>query len=157
MPPVLPSSPDRSVLLPHSLARRNASFDGHWRDGTSAEGFIIEAWSEGFMVGALLIMACITVAAMRKGILLHKLILCEVRRPFRGHSPPCSLEGKRLTEPRHPATSRHVTWHVLFHGLQRLRLVSVVDSSVALLFIFLAQCRCVDQSEAFLRRLGAFL
>lgn len=31
------------------------------------------------MVGALIIMACITVANMRRGVLLHKLILVEVR------------------------------------------------------------------------------
>ena len=34
--------------------------------------------SEGFMVGALIIMACITVANMRRKVLLHKLILLEV-------------------------------------------------------------------------------
>jgi F420-0:gamma-glutamyl ligase-like protein len=33
----------------------------------------------GFLFGALLIMACITVANMRRGVLLHKLILLEVR------------------------------------------------------------------------------
>jgi hypothetical protein len=31
------------------------------------------------MVGALLIMACITISNMRAGIFLHKLILLEVR------------------------------------------------------------------------------
>ena len=62
----------------HSLVRRNASFDGHWRDGATPEGYILESWSEGFMAGALIIMACITVANMRKGVILHKLILLEV-------------------------------------------------------------------------------
>ena len=38
----------------------------------------LEAWSQGFMVGALLIMCGITVANMRRGVLLHKLILIEV-------------------------------------------------------------------------------
>lgn len=31
------------------------------------------------MVGSLIIMTCITVANMRRGVLLHKLILIEVR------------------------------------------------------------------------------
>ena len=53
--------------------------DGSWRDHASDEDFILEAWSQGFMVGALLIMACITVANMRRGVLLHKFILVEVR------------------------------------------------------------------------------
>ncbi|KAH6847504.1 hypothetical protein B0I37DRAFT_375212 [Chaetomium sp. MPI-CAGE-AT-0009] len=38
----------------------------------------LEAWSEGFMVGALIIMCGITLANMRRGVLLHKLILIEL-------------------------------------------------------------------------------
>jgi uncharacterized YccA/Bax inhibitor family protein len=45
---------------------------------TRLEQVTLEAWSQGFMVGALLIMAAITVANMRSGVLLHKLILVEV-------------------------------------------------------------------------------
>lgn len=43
------------------------------------DGLILEAWAQGYMVGSLIIMACITVANMRRGVLLHKLILIEVR------------------------------------------------------------------------------
>ncbi|KAI0100076.1 hypothetical protein GGR51DRAFT_564488 [Nemania sp. FL0031] len=39
---------------------------------------ILEAWSQGFMVGALLIMIGITLVNMRRGVLLHKLILVEL-------------------------------------------------------------------------------
>src|ERR1700733_11540595 len=46
---------------------------------TNASELILEAWGQGFMVGALIIMMCITLANMRKGVLLHKLILLEVR------------------------------------------------------------------------------
>ncbi len=45
---------------------------------TNTNGLILEAWAQGFMVGALVIMACITIANMRRGVLLHKLILIEV-------------------------------------------------------------------------------
>jgi len=38
----------------------------------------LEAWSQGFMVGALIIMCGITLSNMRRGNLLHKLILIEV-------------------------------------------------------------------------------
>lgn len=38
----------------------------------------LEAWSQGFMMGALIIMTDITAANMRKGVLLHKLIMVEV-------------------------------------------------------------------------------
>ena len=77
-----------------SLVRRNASFNGHWRDGATPEGYILESWSEGFMVGALMIMACITVANMRKGVILHKLILLEVR----GHHPLCLVPPPRADQ-----------------------------------------------------------
>ena len=50
---------------------------GNWRQHAKPEDFILEGWSEGFMVGALIIMACITIANMRRKVLLHKLILLE--------------------------------------------------------------------------------
>jgi hypothetical protein len=45
---------------------------------TDPAGLVLEAWAEGFMVGSLIIMSCITLANMRRGVLLHKLILLEV-------------------------------------------------------------------------------
>ena len=65
----------RASGSPDTLAKR---FDGNWRDNLPIEAFIVESWSQGFMVGALLIMAGITVSNMRRGVLLHKLILLEV-------------------------------------------------------------------------------
>ncbi|KAK5310208.1 hypothetical protein LTR70_009650 [Exophiala xenobiotica] len=41
-------------------------------------GLVLEAWAEGFMIGSLIIMTCITIANMRRGVLLHKLILIEL-------------------------------------------------------------------------------
>lgn len=38
----------------------------------------LEAWSQGAMVGTLVFMAMLTVANMRRKVLLHKLILVEV-------------------------------------------------------------------------------
>lgn len=45
----------------------------------SGDGLVLEAWAEGLVVGAFVVMAAITVSNMRKGVLLHKLILIEVR------------------------------------------------------------------------------
>lgn len=50
--------------------------DGH--KPTAPDQLILEAWSLGVMVGAIVVMAGITVANMRRGVLLHKLILIEV-------------------------------------------------------------------------------
>jgi len=45
---------------------------------SDVEGAIIEAWAQGFMVGSLIVMACVAFSNMRRGVLLHKLILIEV-------------------------------------------------------------------------------
>lgn len=52
---------------------------------------ILEAWSQGLMTGSLVIMAAVTYANMRPGVLLHKLILLEV-----AHLSTCNI---------HPLTS----------------------------------------------------
>ena len=43
------------------------------------DSLILESWAQGYMVGSLIIMGAITIANMRRGIVLHKLILLEVR------------------------------------------------------------------------------
>ncbi|KAK0661949.1 hypothetical protein DIS24_g2239 [Lasiodiplodia hormozganensis] len=45
---------------------------------TNPDGLVLEAWAQGYMVGSLVIMTCITIANMRRGVLLHKLILIEL-------------------------------------------------------------------------------
>lgn len=45
---------------------------------TDPDGLILEAWAQGYMVGSLVIMLCITLCNIRRGVLLHKLILLEV-------------------------------------------------------------------------------
>lgn len=63
----------------HVSARSDsASFDGDWRHDITPSALVLEAWAQGLMVGSLVIMACVTVANMRKGVLLHKLILLEL-------------------------------------------------------------------------------
>lgn len=58
--------------------RTDDAVSGHWREESTAEGLVVEAWGQGFFVGALVIMACLTIAAMSRRVLLHKLILAEV-------------------------------------------------------------------------------
>lgn len=45
---------------------------------SDTNGAILEAWAQGFMVGSLVVMACVACSNMRRGVLLHKLILLEV-------------------------------------------------------------------------------
>ncbi|KAL2813037.1 hypothetical protein BDW59DRAFT_178355 [Aspergillus cavernicola] len=48
------------------------------RPTENPEALILEAWAQGLMVGALVVMTAITYANMRSGVLLHKLILLEL-------------------------------------------------------------------------------
>lgn len=49
-----------------------------WDKPQGSVNLALEAWSEGLVIGALIIMTGITTANMRQGVLLHKLILTEV-------------------------------------------------------------------------------
>lgn len=51
---------------------------------SSLTGVTIEAWAQGYMIGSLIIMACVTFANMRRNVLLHKLIMVEVRQSPHG-------------------------------------------------------------------------
>ena len=42
---------------------------------TNPDGLVLEAWAQGYMVGSLIVMSCITMANMRKGAVLHKVSL----------------------------------------------------------------------------------
>lgn len=39
---------------------------------TNPDELVLEAWAQGYLVGSLVIMAFITLANMRRGVLLHK-------------------------------------------------------------------------------------
>lgn len=64
-------------MAPLSMLQRRAEEDRG--KPTNPNGLVLEAWAQGYMVGSLIIMAAVTVANMRKGVILHKLILIEVR------------------------------------------------------------------------------
>jgi len=51
-------------------------------------GLTLEAWAQGFMCGALIIMAAIAISNMRRHVLLHKLILIEVGKISSRQSDP---------------------------------------------------------------------
>jgi hypothetical protein len=50
----------------------DANIVGHDPMPRTPEGLIVEAWSQGYLVGSLIIMTFITLANMRRGVLLHK-------------------------------------------------------------------------------------
>lgn len=134
-------------MLPSTVAhtdlpapRANKAFHTDWRSETNASGLILEAWGEGFLVGCLVVMACVTVANMRRGILLHKLILLEVSINIypEQHS---MLMIVRLAPPRD--TSRDL----LLYDLPGPRLVPLRYSVAALHLLHRPQHRCLDQDQ----------
>lgn len=94
------------LLISRAAGTQNATY-GNWRDDKNPEVYVVESWGEGFMFGALLIMSCITLSNMRRGVLLHKLILLEVRSlpqiPHPPHLQPMDpltrLGNQRPTQP----------------------------------------------------------
>lgn len=151
-------------MAPTSISVRRGDPDsGSWRQFASAEDFILESWSQGFMVGALVIMACITVANMRRGVLLHKLILVEVRRSLciethakeadnRASNSPRSLTVRRSRRlpPLHPTDALR---HILLHVLLWVRVVSLVHRHALVLLVGRPQRRRLDEDSALLLRL----
>jgi hypothetical protein len=49
---------------------------------TNPNELILEAWAQGLLVGSLVILSCITLANMRRGVLLHKVRVNKTRRNF---------------------------------------------------------------------------
>ncbi|WPH00779.1 Hypothetical protein R9X50_00360900 [Acrodontium crateriforme] len=68
------SSPQRVQVAMMILTQRSLNIS----KPDDVHGAIIEAWAEGYMVGSLIIMACVAFANMRRHVLLHKLILLEL-------------------------------------------------------------------------------
>lgn len=98
-------TPDVSMSVSMHLSKRGTEGIPHTGKPESTDGLVLEAWAQGFMVGSLIIMAAVTVANMRKKVLLHKLILLEVYT--RVLSLPLFFNVDHSTA--HPW---HIPWHI---------------------------------------------
>ncbi|KAL5366224.1 hypothetical protein BJX96DRAFT_169758 [Aspergillus floccosus] len=56
----------------------SSSASEHVSRPSDPDSLVLEAWGQGLMVGSLVVMAIITVANMKRRILLHKLIFAEL-------------------------------------------------------------------------------
>lgn len=70
-------TPSPLLHLVNISARTRSPVEPLTGDDTRAQ--IVEAWGQGFNVGALVIIILIVLCNYRKNVLLHKLILLEVR------------------------------------------------------------------------------
>lgn len=92
---------------------------------TDPDGLILEAWAQGYMVGALTIMISITMCNIRRGVLLHKLILLEVCT-----SHPLSLVFETLLTIL-PAYLRAISWHFYIQPCSSLWLVFIRNCDIS--------------------------
>lgn len=97
-------------------ARDEPLSEGLVKKPTQPGSLILEAWVQGFLLGALIVMACVTVANMGRRI-LHKLILVEVYQSTRQHFHSQTLINAI------PAASLHTVWHRHLHQRPSLGLV----------------------------------
>ncbi|CAK44751.1 hypothetical protein M747DRAFT_324995 [Aspergillus niger ATCC 13496] len=78
---------------------------------------VMEAWGQGFLVGSLVVMIAITAANMKKGMLLHKLIVAEgplvdlhhLLSPV--HHPAWVWMFADAADPHQPTVRRHAPIH----------------------------------------------
>ena len=97
--------PDLDNGFDHILSPRANATVARVDKPTDPAALTLEAWAEGFMVGSLIIMSCITLANMRRGVLLHKLILLElVMGYWQGAHTSCCLLTM-LTNPQVSSSS----------------------------------------------------
>ena len=68
-----------AIITGNDVGPHGHDWNGSWKYNLPIEGFVLESWSQGFLVGALVILSGLTISNMTS-ILLHKLILVEVRR-----------------------------------------------------------------------------
>ena len=67
----------KPVMAPTVSHPHVKRWDGSWKHDLPTDGYVLESWSQGFLVGALIMMMGVTIANMTRA-LLHKLILVEV-------------------------------------------------------------------------------
>lgn len=108
---------------------------------TEPDALVLEAWGQGLLVGALLVMFAITIANMRKRVLLHKLILAEVSMN--------SVFFKRQQYTNQVifliALPGHVPRNLDLHTPTRIRMVSLRDSDRIKRLLEFTQCDRMDE------------
>ena len=148
-----------AIVAPRSHAARMTN---DWRATATTEDLIVEGWGQGFVVGALIIMTCITVSNMRRGILLCVQPVQNFQRRCNDHfqTQIDSRRGMGQQESNSLAyllifdvvAACYVARHILFYGLQGLRMVSFEYRRFALHLIVDAQLGCLAQDPTIFQR-----
>jgi hypothetical protein len=118
------------------------------------DGLVLEAWAQGYMVGSLIIMAFITMANMRRGILLHKVRLLFQTAIITTNrfmsssfflryesSEPC----RSITSNHHLACSRYLARLLVVLPYAHLRMVALDRRHIPQRFLVATQCYLLDE------------
>jgi hypothetical protein len=108
---------------------------------TDPDGLILEAWAQGFMVGSLIVMICITLSNIKRGVILHKLILVEVRNfeiMYKMHATDLDV-----------ALLGFMAWHLYLQSCSCLRMVPICYCCLLEHVMESSQLYCVDEDQGF--------
>lgn len=104
---------------------------------TDPDGLVLEAWAQGFMVGSLIVMICITLSNIKRGVILHKLILVEVRK----WQNTCKIHAADLDV----ALLGFMAWHLHLQSCSCLRMVPFCYCCLFEHVMEPSQFYCVDE------------
>lgn len=80
-------SPVPSVMAPGALVGRTTEPKELKLNEWEPNELILEAWAQGLLVGSLVILSFITLANMRRGVLLHKVSAKKTRATCNANTP----------------------------------------------------------------------
>lgn len=115
------------------------------RASMTLEGGFLEAWAQGYNVGSFIVLILIVLCNYRSGILLHKLILLEVRP-----NPVFSLKHVLISK----ASPRNLARNLYLLRGPALWMVLVIHRHAPLHLLLPAQCRRLAQNPAIPPTLG---
>ena len=104
------------------------------------DALILLAWAQGYMVGSIIVMIAITIANMRRGVLLHKLILLEVSPVLESPDWPLSSHA--------PAPPWGLAWYIHLPECSSVRLVPFGHSCSPECVLEPTQCCSLAQKQA---------
>jgi hypothetical protein len=109
---------------------------------TNPNELVLEAWAQGLLVGSLVILSFITLANMRRGVLLHK-VSAEPRLHTRNTTNTNSAHSARTH-------SRYLAGLLAVFQISRPCLVVVSGCHIPQCILVSAQRHRLDENQAFL-------
>jgi hypothetical protein len=147
-----PKTRDQHANNMMAVIGKSVSLDGCGDSPVGPHGVVTEAWSEGFMVGALVMMISLTMTNMKRKVWLHKLILIEVSVQY----TIVRSISKAITDILLLANAGFTPWHLHFCPRACLWLVYEFNRCPAIRILQPPQFHQLDKTEAFPAKMGKY-